>query len=589
MYSILMLLPLFISSCGNDEDIINSPSTVPTEILSPVVSTSSNFNLEISTDKALYNPGSTVTFSIKGSLATGAKVRYRHGSDVIAKNNLSSNKWTWTVPSTDYKGYMADIYTVSGNNETLYATIGIDVSSDWAKFPRYGFVSKYDTSVSSLIPEEMSFLNRCHINGIQFYDWQNKHHWPLGGTVGNLSATYKDIANRDISTDVVKQYISTLHNYGMKCMFYNLCYGALSDATDDGVKKEWYMYKDAAHSKKNYLDMSDSWKSDIFLMNPADADWQNYLADRNDDVYASLDFDGYHVDQIGDQGTVYDYYGGTLNLASGFESFLNKMKTRQPSKRLVMNAVSNFGAKNIVNSGDVDFMYTELWGGEDQFIDLLSIQKTNKAYCNSRLNQVYAAYMNYNEKGGFFNTSGVLLTDAVMFAVGASHLELGDGHMLCHEYFPNSNMKMSDELEKSIVNYYDFMTAYQNFLRDGGKEITADLVSGNSSVTINAWPPRQQTVTTYTRILDNRMIVNLLNFRQANSLSWRDMDGTQPEPSVITNLPVRLNAAGVKNIWVASPDSLGGAPQKLIFHQEGNLVNFTVPSLKYWTMIVVEK
>ena len=254
-----------------------------------------------------------------------------------------------------------------------------------------------------------------------------------------------------------------------------------------------------------------------------------------------------------------------------------------------MNAVSNFGAKNIVNSGDVDFMYTELWGGEDQFIDLLSIQKTNKAYCNSRLNQVYAAYMNYNEKGGFFNTPGVLLTDAVMFAVGASHLELGDGHMLCHEYFPNSNMKMSDELEKSIVNYYDFMTAYQNFLRDGGKEITADLVSGNSSVTINAWPPRQQTVTTYTRILDNRMIVNLLNFRQANSLSWRDMDGTQPEPSVITNLPVRLNAAGVKNIWVASPDSLGGAPQKLIFHQEGNLVNFTVPSLKYWTMIVVEK
>ena len=50
MYSILMLLPLFISSCGNDEDIRNSPSTVPTEILSPVVSTSSNFNLEISTD-----------------------------------------------------------------------------------------------------------------------------------------------------------------------------------------------------------------------------------------------------------------------------------------------------------------------------------------------------------------------------------------------------------------------------------------------------------------------------------------------------------------------------------------------------------
>ena len=49
--------------------------------------------------------------------------------------------------------------------------------------------------------------------------------------------------------------------------------------------------------------------------------------------------------------------------------------------------------------------------------------------------------MNYNkaDNRGEFNTPGVLLTDAVMFALGGSHLELGGDHMLCKEYFPNEN------------------------------------------------------------------------------------------------------------------------------------------------------
>ncbi len=101
------------------------------------------------------------------------------------------------------------------------------------------------------------------------------------------------------------------------------------------------------------------------------------------------------------------------------------MKERQPQKSLVMNAVSNWGAENIVSGNSVDFMYTEVWGSEDQFSDLYSIMKENKSYCNNSLNQVYAAYMNYDQKSSYFNTPGVLLTDAVMFALGAAHLELG--------------------------------------------------------------------------------------------------------------------------------------------------------------------
>ena len=85
---------------------------------------------------------------------------------------------------------------------------------------------------------------------------------------------------------------------------------------------------------------------------------------------------------------------------------------------------------------------------------------------------VFAAYMNYDKAGsstGEFNTPGVLLTDAVIFALGGSHLELGD-HMLCREYFPSTALQMNDVLKTAMIRYYDFMTAYQNLLRDKDTE-----------------------------------------------------------------------------------------------------------------------
>lgn len=590
MYALLMALPLMMASCSDDNNSYNDPATVPTDILATVVDTKANMSLGVSTDKAAYKPGETVRFTLSGNLPASARVRYRHGAEVVADEAVTSGSWTWTAPQADYTGYMADVYTADGSNkETLYATVGVDVSSDWTRFPRYGFVSAYGIDKTpEVIASEMSLLNRCHINGLQFYDWQYKQHWPLGGTPGNLMESYKDIANRDNYTSVVKDYISQAHSLGMKAMFYNLCFGAFDDAKADGVDDHWYIFTDQNHTKNDRHQLPSDWKSDIYLVDPSNRDWQKYLADRNDDVYKALDFDGFHIDQLGDRGTDYDYYGSQVNLPNGYASFIKAMKERQPDKRLVMNAVSNYGAEKIIGTGCMDFMYTELWGSEAQFSDLHDILEANRRSSGYKLNQVYAAYMDYGHSKPEFNTPGVLLTDAVMFALGASHLELGDGHMLSSEYFPYSGVSMNDELKNSIVAYYDFLTAYQNLLRDGGTEVQCDIAANKSAVTINAWPPVIGNVTAYARQLDGKQVVHLLNFRQANSLSWRDTDGTMPEPEAVSNLTLRMRAKGVKKLWVASPDCLGGAPQQLQFRQEGDFVVFTVPQLKYWTMIVAE-
>ena len=187
-----------------------------------------------------------------------------------------------------------------------------------------------------------------------------------------------------------------------------------------------------------------------------------------------------------------------------------------------------------------------------------------------------------------FNTPGVLLTDAAMFAIGADHLELGD-HMLCHEYFPNSHLAMSDELKRQLVCYYDFFTAYEDLLRVEGRQSYDGIYSVGSDVTVANWPPRLGSVTAYTKTVEGKEVVNLLNFVNANSLSWRDLKGDMPEPQQINGLTLAVKAEGVKRVWVASPDCYGGAAQELQFKQNGDRVVFTVPSLKYWSMIVIEK
>ncbi|MBR5716910.1 MAG: glycoside hydrolase family 66 protein [Bacteroidales bacterium] len=581
------LVAPMLMACGAGED--DNKGIEPIDEDQPTVNTTAQLQLDIHTDRALYQPGQTILFTAEGILPSGARVRYRQGCDVVADEALSGASWTWTAPQRDFTGYLADVYVSNGSTETIYGTAGVDVSSDWSRFPRYGFVATFDQSKSpEVINKEMDFLNRYHINGIQFYDWHYKHHWPLGGTREELMEVYTDIANREIYTSVVKEYIARQHALGMKSMFYNLCYGALDDAAQDGVDVKWGVFTNTSHNQDKHP-LPSGWKGDIYLMDPSNKQWQQYLAERNDDVYANFGFDGFHIDQLGDRGTVYDYYGSQLKLESGIASFIEAMKQRHPNRSLVMNAVSGFAAEGIGRTGKTDFMYTEMWGGESKFSDVHDIISSNSTYSGGK-NSIIAAYMNYGKSGssGTFNTPGILLTDAVMFALGGAHLELGDGHMLCHEYFPNSNLKMSNALQSALVTYYDFLVAYENLLRDGGTESIATLTSGNTSVALSSWPPKLQTVVTYAKNVGGRQVIHLLNFMQANSLSWRDEQGTMPEPQSITSLPLRLKASGVKRLWVASPDNLGGAPLQLSFSKDGEYINFTLPSLKYWTMIVVE-
>ncbi|HSN10258.1 MAG TPA: glycoside hydrolase family 66 protein, partial [Hanamia sp.] len=183
---------------------------------------------------------------------------------------------------------------------------------------------------------------------------------------------------------------------------------------------------------------------------------------------------------------------------------------------------------------------------------------------------------------------GVLLTDAVIFAFGGAHLEMGD-HMLCKEYFPNDNLQMKPDLKQAMVHYYDFLTAYENLLRDGGSFNTPDMISADGKTTINNWPPQNGSISVIGKDLGTCQVIHLINFANASSFDWRDTNGNQTTPNLFTNISYILTTSKpVKKLWMASPDIDGGVLHEISFTQSANAVSFTLSSLQYWDMVVAE-
>ena len=595
--------------------------------------------VELTTDKVRYEPESTVRFTSKYLLPDNAKVRYLHGNTVVKTDEIGGKQsWSWKVPAQNFTGYLAEIYVADGIAEQTLATIGVDVSTEWGRFPRYGFVSHYgsDKTVEQ-VKKEVDMLNRYHMTGIQFYDWQWKHHIPFPQD----STKWKDIGLRDVYKSSIENYINRLHGVGSKCMFYDLVYGVTGRVVDgkpetvdnfdghDGISSDWgwidlHEKKGGGYDLRQVQYPLGAWPS-IYVMNPGNQNWVNYLSGSINKVYQNLAFDGFHIDQLGHQRDAYYvnlkskkvngqkvYTDGdrrdTHDFEGYFANFINCMKADNHNKSLVMNAVSTFGGSKIVGTKNVEFGYNEMWGDDDYLWNYRKIIQDNRRNNGKNtFNTVFAAYLHCrNGNGGQFHTSSALFGNATIFALGGSRIELSGDHMLFTEYFPDDARKMSDKLQKSIIHYYDFLVAYENYLRDGNAETSVNMTM--DGVNVVAWDlsdpnpsvadaadqtigPKPYSVNTYSTTKGNVTAIQLLNYSNfsRDNFNIRDIKETMPEPNVLLNKKIVLDdAAPVARIWVASPDCFGGAPQEVVFTQNNGKVTFTLPSLEYWTMVVVE-
>lgn len=86
---------------------------------------------------------------------------------VLFQQPLSEISWEWNPPSEDFKGYMVELSQLIDGKEKIAGSVAVNVSSDWTKFPRYGFLSKFGNISESQINEVMNNLKDYHINGLQ--------------------------------------------------------------------------------------------------------------------------------------------------------------------------------------------------------------------------------------------------------------------------------------------------------------------------------------------------------------------------------------------------------------------------------------
>ncbi|MEJ2635770.1 MAG: glycoside hydrolase family 66 protein [Calditrichia bacterium] len=546
------------------------------------------------TDKACYQPGDTVKIRLTLESPAGdgkIVVSYRHLNRIIGKDTIDTGSaarltWNWFPPGTDFCGYLVEASLQRKQEIADQRTIAVDVSSDWKKFPRCGFLSRFSRLSPEHVDSVISNLSRFHINGLQFYDWHYKHHHPVKLIDGKPAAVWQDIGKRENHLRTIRNYITGAHRRGMMTMAYNLLYGSWEDGPADGVSESWRLYRDQGHTQPAKIDFDQNWSSDIYLMNPADPGWQKYILGEMKKVFGTLDFDGWHIDQLGDWRPMWTSRGNPVKTDETFGVFLNAAHTTL-NRPLVMNAVGQYGQRQIASS-PVEFLYSEVWDPDSTYADLVRIIENNYRLGSGRLQTILAAYVNQGlaEHPGEADPASVLLADAVIFAAGGAHLELGE-HLLAHPYFPNANLKMKNGLHDRLLKYYDFLVAYQNLLR-GEVQTDSALTLHSRSVQLSDTPV-QGKVWYYARKIPSRQIVHLVNFMGTATSNWRDNAGQQTLPQPQKNTVIYFTAGRpVREVWLASPDLANGLPQPLQFELRNGQTEIKIPELHIWDMIVID-
>ena len=570
------------------------------------------------TDKARYTPGEPVKLrvlvmnpsqtSVTGNVyVTASHLNHQIESLPPQPINVGAKQTrmvtiTWNPPNTDYEGYLVRGFIESGKTKRASFETAVDVSSTWDRFPRYGFVSDYPKMTRAQMRQELEALNAYHIDGLQFYDWQWKHDVPLKGTVAHPAASWHDIAGRTNYRQTVLGLIQEGHRLHMESFNYNLLYGAWAGYQKDGVKASWGLYSDNGGNLQVSVGMPGGWSTNaIDVFNPANPGWRNYILKQEAKVFKAYPFDGWQVDQLGDQGLVFDAKGKPVDLASTFTPFLNDA-VNVLHKQIIFNDVGGYGLTSVAAHAKESVAYVECWpsSGQTTLADLQSEIDSVDALSKGTKSPVLAAYLDSNYANGFsnqnqgvFNSPGVLLADATIFASGGDHIEIGDNlQMLDAPYFPNHNLAMSQRLKSRLLSYYNFMVAYENLLR-GGMKTATNAVQLNKIRTSTDASPR--TVWEFSKVNSHYDVLQLINLVGEGSNFWQDEDAIQPAPKTLHRIAVKYYVGDekIQSVFLASPDGSSDASTGLKFARghdaKGNYISFTLPSLAYWDMVYMVK
>ena len=513
----------------------------------------------------------------------------------------ASKRFPLSLPDADGRGYALKVEALDEEQNVLTSAFtAVDVSSSWTKFPRYCYV--WDFTPSADAESKADEMARYHLNGVQFYDWQYRHHRPLAADLSG----WRDWSGRWISGDTVRAYLRAAHDRGMACMAYNMIYAANETYLTDGsgVQADWRLVRTNGADFTCDMDAKLGPVGVLQYFNLLNPDWQNYIFAQENRVFEAFDFDGWHGDTIGENGPMRTADGGPLGydadgkpiylVKDGYTAFLNAAKAAIGDKYLAFNPVGAQGIEN-VNVSAVDVLYTEFWPWDRNangrlYDDYYTLHRAILGACEQSGGKslIVAAYVNYRNPKAAFNPATVRMLDCVVFASGGSRIELGNGgNMLSDEYFPADGKKrMDDGLRSAVGRLYDFLVAYENLLRDGQRPVSRTVRLENLPVSTDG---RSDTVWCFAKADSSTEIYHFLNLTGTDD-GWRDEEQTKKPPIAHENVKTRLYTDyPVREVWLASPDGESPLPLPLEFQigrdANGAYAEFTQPALEYWNLI----
>ena len=168
----------------------------------------------------------------------------------------------------------------------------------------------------------------------------------------------------------------------------------------------------------------------------------------------------------------------------------------------------------------------------------------------------------------------IRIADAILFAAGASRIELGEkDRLLTDPYFPN-HQPVDPVLRDILRCYYDFVVRYGDWIGPTTTKVTRFQIEVPDDVWV------------IVRKCSGWFVINLINMSGYDEPCW---DRPLSQPDQIENLLIKivdLNSA--QQAWWASPDRGDLRLFPLDYWVEGNSINLELPSLDYWSMVAVK-
>ncbi|MEA4813101.1 MAG: glycoside hydrolase family 66 protein [Anaerolineaceae bacterium] len=477
----------------------------------------------------------------------------------------------WRTPQSAPKGYLIKTQISGKDGALLCEHFGsLSVLNNWTEMPLYGFLSDYEPGRKQMA-EDMQALADFHINGLQFYDWMYRHEQLL-----TEDEPYKDILGRRLSRRTVEGLIDAAHEKGMAAMPYSAIYGASIDFYKQ--HPDWAMFR---QNGKPVL-FGDNFMA---VMDPRpESPWTRHLLNEFKIVLTETQFDGIHLDQYGDPKEGFSEDGQAYDLPKALAGSINATKkiveAYRPGGAVVFNAVTAWPLKEAVHS-QASFIYIEVWPPYDSYNDLARvIEEAQKEGTNKAV--VIAAYVHTE------NNAAPLLTDAIVFASGATRIELGEKlAYLADPYFPKYEA-LSSEQKAGLRRYYDFIVAYQALLGPQAKNATAEwlarIKADGLSTSLYASVDKLLPIV---RETERATTISLVNLYGIGSEQWQKTANT-PELKKELTLRIALKGKIPHAVWAASPDENDWTFGHAEYSVEGDSLVVHLKQIQTWSLLSIE-